>query len=71
MSYALSHSAVRSSASRRSLQQRLMDLIALRRQRVALANLDDTQLADIGLTRQEADQEAVRPIWDAPSHWSK
>lgn len=38
-------------------------------QRRKLANLSAAQLHDIGLTADQADQEASRPIWDAPSHW--
>lgn len=38
-----------------------------RRQRIALSQLDDARLADIGLTRNEADAEASR--WDVPTHW--
>ena len=48
---------------------RLRDMIALRRQRRALAKLDDRALKDIGLTTKDATQEATRPIWDVPSNW--
>ena len=34
-----------------------------------LRALDDRMLRDIGLTRQEAEDEANRPIWDVPTHW--
>ena len=47
----------------------LLGYISLYRQRRALAALDDTRLADLGLSRHEADAEAARPVWDAPSHW--
>ncbi|MEP3347930.1 MAG: DUF1127 domain-containing protein [Litoreibacter sp.] len=47
----------------------LMGYIDLYRQRRALAALDDTRLADLGLTRHEAQVEANRPVWDAPVHW--
>lgn len=46
-------------------------LFALYRQRRALAALDAHRLHDLGLTRQEADAEAHRPIWDAPTTWSQ
>lgn len=48
---------------------RLTDALAVWRQRRALANLDDDRLADIGLSRTEAEAEASRPIWDVPAHW--
>jgi uncharacterized protein YjiS (DUF1127 family) len=48
---------------------RLRDLLALHGQRRALAGLDDRMLADIGLTRAQAQAEAGRPVWDAPRHW--
>lgn len=34
------------------------------RQRAALARLDDHLLADIGVSRDAAEAEAVRPFWD-------
>ena len=42
---------------------------ALLRQRRALADLDDSRLQDLGLTRAQARAEADRPFWDAPAHW--
>lgn len=48
---------------------RLAAALELRRQRQALAALDDSRLADLGLTRDAARTEASRPLWDAPSHW--
>lgn len=47
----------------------LFKLDALARQRRALSKLDDAALADMGLTRDEAAQEAARPVWDIPAHW--
>ncbi len=35
-----------------------------RRSRIALLELNDAQLKDIGLSRSQAHQEAYRPIWD-------
>lgn len=52
---------VRRAAIRRRLE--------LRRQRRALAQLSDHLLADIGLTRAEADREARQALWNAPGHW--
>lgn len=34
------------------------------RSRVALRELSDSQLKDIGLTRKEAFREGTRPFWD-------
>lgn len=45
-------------------------MLALFRQRHALARLDDAALADIGLSRADALAEANRPLWDAPAHWA-
>ena len=42
---------------------------SIARSRRALAQLDNAQLNDIGLTRAEAEAEARRPAWDAPEHW--
>jgi uncharacterized protein YjiS (DUF1127 family) len=42
---------------------------ALSRSRRSLRHLDDHLLRDIGLTRLEAETEASRTAWDAPSHW--
>lgn len=43
--------------------------VAISNQRRQLAALDDSRLADLGLTREEAAYEASRPFWDAPLHW--
>ncbi len=37
--------------------------LARQRQRKALGRLDDRLLADIGVSRQAAEQEAAKPIW--------
>ncbi len=49
--------------------RRVRLMAMLHRQRKALADLDAARLADIGLTAQEAQAEAARLPWDAPSHW--
>jgi uncharacterized protein YjiS (DUF1127 family) len=41
------------------------------RSRRALAQLDDHQLCDIGLSREQAQLEAQRKAWDAPAAWIK
>ena len=35
------------------------------RQRAALAELNDDQLSDIGLSRQDVRRECAKPFWDA------
>jgi uncharacterized protein YjiS (DUF1127 family) len=49
----------------------LAGFLALRRSRRHLARLDDHILRDIGLSRAEAEAEAIRPLWDAPPHWRR
>lgn len=48
---------------------RLRAHLALARQRRALARLDADALRDIGLSVEQAQTEARRPLWDAPAHW--
>ena len=45
--------------------------VETRRERVALSQLDAHRLDDLGLTREQAQREASRPIWDVPSHWQQ
>lgn len=47
----------------------LMRLDGLFRQRLALRNLDDHLLKDIGLDQDTALREAKRPVWDVPANW--
>lgn len=54
-----------------SMVSRFLKADALRRSRAQLARLDATQLADIGLSREDAVAEARRPLWDVPGHWLK
>jgi len=53
----------------RSFLTKLRLSLVVRRQRAALSKLDDAALADIGLTRSQADAEAKRPLWDVPANW--
>lgn len=48
---------------------RIYRAFAVAGQRNKLAQLDDTRLADIGITRAEAKAEASRPFWDVPKGW--
>ena len=43
-------------------------VFAIAEQRRQLAELSDQQLADVGLTRDEALAEAGRPFWDLPAN---
>jgi len=54
---------------RPSLLGRLRNMLSLRAQRHALAQLDDRALDDIGLSRDTALSEARRPVWDVPHTW--
>ncbi|MCE0504178.1 DUF1127 domain-containing protein [Roseivivax sp. GX 12232] len=54
---------------RPGLRRRVTAMLALARQRRQLARLDDARLADLGLSRAEAEAEAARAPWDAPDHW--
>ncbi len=38
--------------------------IAKQRSRRVLANLEDHELRDIGITREQANEEAAKPFWD-------
>lgn len=49
--------------------KRIAILLAVRRTRNDLARLTDTQLADIGLTRDAVETELQRPVWDVPANW--
>lgn len=65
---------LRTPASSRGL--RLIDIVAhlgtlraIARQRRELASMDDHMLRDIGLSRDEAEREASRSLWDVPGTW--
>ena len=64
---AVSHVQTRGSFT--DLIARLQLGLEARAQRKALAALDTAALADIGLTRVQAETEAARPIWDVPANW--
>ena len=68
MTASLLSSAARPAAARRPA---LAAFLGTWRQRRALARLDDRMLADIGVSTDEAKREAARPIWDAPSNWTR
>ena len=68
MRIALTHSA---HPANRDIWSRAMAVLTLYRSRRALRNLDAHMLADIGLSREQALSEASRPVWDAPSRWTR
>jgi uncharacterized protein YjiS (DUF1127 family) len=55
----------------KSILSRFIQARAVARQRKVLAELDDTILRDIGITRAQAVNESSRPVWDVPQHWVK
>lgn len=56
---------------RRSLLGTLTHWRALPSQRLALTQLGAETLKDVGITPEQAKQEAKRPFWDAPNHWMR
>ena len=54
-------------ATRPAPRNPLSEMLAVWHQRRALARLDDAALADIGLTRAQAEAEARRRPWDLPA----
>ena len=62
-----SHAAARPSFAR--FLTVLHRLFIIDRERRGLRHLDDHLLRDIGLTREQAIEEAARPFWDAPAAW--
>jgi len=69
----LTHSSTSTHArsGRFSLLSLLTSVVATRRQRLSLADLDDTILRDIGISRSDALRESQRPLWDVPTAWRK
>ncbi|MCF1708759.1 DUF1127 domain-containing protein [Tabrizicola sp. J26] len=56
---------------RRNLFARLVAMLTVRAERRRLADLDDATLRDIGLSRDQAMREALRPMWDVPPRWRR
>lgn len=49
----------------------LTRMLAVARERKALAALDTARLEDLGLTPEEARWEAEKPFWDIPTYWAR
>jgi uncharacterized protein YjiS (DUF1127 family) len=62
-------SATRIPRQRGSLASRIWATYELGRSRAQLRELPDYMLADIGVTRGEAQKESTRPFWDLPDWW--
>ena len=58
-------------SSKGGLLHRLNMAMALHRSRVRLQELEPHMLDDIGLTANDVETEAHRPVWDAPSTWKR
>lgn len=58
-------------ARRLGLIRQVAHLQEVARGRHRLAELDDHMLSDIGLLREQAQDEAKRPFWDAPPHFRR
>lgn len=54
------------SAARPRRVPALRAMLGLARQRHDLARLDPHLLADIGVSRDAAERETARPVWDMP-----
>lgn len=67
MDHALSRPAVR----RPGPLARLRVQMAHARHRRRLRDLSDHILDDIGISRDEAEREASRPVWDVPKGWRR
>ncbi|TIO10364.1 DUF1127 domain-containing protein [Mesorhizobium sp.] len=48
----------------RSLASRIGSMLERRRSRLALLEMTDDQLKDIGISRCDAHREGLRPFWD-------
>ena len=64
-----SHTRFGRSTRKQGLLGVLLRAYSIWRERQHLAELDDHLLKDIGVTKDQAEAEAERPVWDAPSRW--
>ena len=54
----------------RNFFSKMMEAHANRIGRNAMTHMSDRMLADIGLTRDQATDDALHGIWDAPKTWT-
>jgi len=52
---------------KRTVLQVILNWMQIARSRQDLTALTDNQLKDIGLTRQQVNQEARKPFWEGPN----
>lgn len=74
MTQSLAHRSAHTSncAPRRpSIAAQMFHFFSVARSRRELGNLSADQLCDIGLDAQQAQREATRSFWDAPTTWTK
>lgn len=58
----------RAATPTRTFWRAIVTAIKVMGERNRLAQLEDHQLADIGLDRVSAAKEAARPVWDLPQN---
>jgi len=70
MSFSLSPARISPQACAQLNQQRLSFTLMIKvwGERRTLARLDESRLADLGLSPAEVARESARPIWDLPHH---
>ena len=61
-------SRLRMTPRRRSPIEAVMTGIRVMRERARLSRMTEEELADIGLTIEQANKEVSRPIWDLPAN---
>ncbi|WP_347310404.1 DUF1127 domain-containing protein [Defluviimonas sp. SAOS-178_SWC] len=67
----MEHALPRRHLSRPGLLARLRHRMAHIRHRRRLRDLSDHILDDIGISRDAAEREASRPVWDVPNTWRR
>ena len=57
------HAGLRIARPNRLSWRTIVTAFRVMRERAALARMDDHELADVGLTREDVLREAARPFW--------